>query len=128
MTYGQKPPAPYAIELGRKLRALRTELGMSLGRVEELSHGQYKAVVVGSWERGERSLTVEKLAGLCAFYRVPVTDLLPGSPLVAEAFAAMAATKDIEMQAMTEFYEGVIDSLRVELTTLRAQLNAEIAS
>jgi transcriptional regulator with XRE-family HTH domain len=34
--------------------------------------------VVGSYERGDRSVAVQKLAELAEFYGVPVSELLPG--------------------------------------------------
>ncbi len=45
--------------------------------MEEKSRGQWKAVVVGSYERGDRAITVAKLAALASFYGVPVNELLP---------------------------------------------------
>ena len=35
-------------------------------------------MVVGSYERGDRFVTVQKLAELAEFYGVPVSELLPG--------------------------------------------------
>ena len=67
----------YAKALGARLRAIRTQQGLSLHGVEEKSRGRWKAVVVGSYERGDRAVTVQKLAELAAFYGVPVSELLP---------------------------------------------------
>jgi transcriptional regulator with XRE-family HTH domain len=69
----------YAKQLGGKLRAIRTQQGLSLHGVEEKSQGRWKAVVVGSYERGDRAVTVQRLAELADFYGVPVQELLPGS-------------------------------------------------
>ncbi|SFD05733.1 transcriptional regulator [Streptomyces aidingensis] len=69
----------YAKQLGAKLRAIRTQQGLSLHGVEEKSQGRWKAVVVGSYERGDRAVTVQRLAELAEFYGVPVQELLPGS-------------------------------------------------
>src|SRR5688500_6721238 len=67
----------YAKQLGAKLRAIRTQQGLSLHGVEEKSKGRWKAVVVGSYERGDRAVTVQRLAELAEFYGVPVHELLP---------------------------------------------------
>jgi transcriptional regulator with XRE-family HTH domain len=77
----------YARSLGARLRAIRTQQGMSLHGVEERSEGRWKAVVVGSYERGDRAVTVQRLAELADFYGVPVSALLPeaGSSSVVEA-------------------------------------------
>src|ERR1022692_4500862 len=74
-------PSEYAKTLGARLRAIRTQQGLSLHGVEEKSRGRWKAVVVGSYERGDRSVTVQKLAELADFYGVPVSELLPGDVL-----------------------------------------------
>src|SRR6476619_7804076 len=68
----------YAKALGSKLRAIRQQQGLSLHGVEQKSGGRWKAVVVGSYERGDRAVTVQKLAELADFYGVPVSELLPG--------------------------------------------------
>ncbi|HVE99071.1 MAG TPA: transcriptional regulator [Mycobacteriales bacterium] len=69
----------YAKELGARLRAIRTQQGLSLHGVEEKSDGRWKAVVVGSYERGDRAVTVQRLAELADFYNVPLQELLPES-------------------------------------------------
>src|SRR4030088_520190 len=69
----------YAKALGAKLRAIRTQQGLSLHGVEEKSQGRWKAVVVGSYERGDRAVTVQRLAELAEFYGVPVAELLPSA-------------------------------------------------
>ena len=67
----------YAKALGARLRAIRTQQGLSLHGVEEKSEGRWKAVVVGSYERGDRAVTVQRLSELADFYGVPVGELLP---------------------------------------------------
>jgi transcriptional regulator with XRE-family HTH domain len=69
----------YAKALGMRLRAIRQQQALSLQGVEEKSRGTWKAVVVGSYERGDRAITVQRLSDLARFYRVPVAELLPGA-------------------------------------------------
>lgn len=69
----------YAKALGTRLRAIRQQQGLSLQGVEEKSEGHWKAVVVGSYERGDRAVTVAKLSDLAAFYGVPLSELIPGA-------------------------------------------------
>ena len=74
----------YAKALGSRLRAIRTQQGLSLHGVEEKSNGRWKAVVVGSYERGDRAVTVQRLSELADFYNVPISELLPqGAPSAA---------------------------------------------
>ena len=67
----------YAKALGARLRAIRMQQHLSLHGVERKSGGKWKAVVVGSYERGDRAVSVQRLADLADFYGVPVSDLLP---------------------------------------------------
>lgn len=75
---GPESRSDYAKALGARLRAIRTQQGLSLQRVEQRSHGVWKAVVVGSYERGDRAVTVARLAEIADFYGVPMAELLPG--------------------------------------------------
>src|SRR5256714_14646270 len=61
----------YARALGSKLRAIRAQQHLSLHGVERKSGGRWKAVVVGSYERGDRAVSVQRLAELAGFYGVP---------------------------------------------------------
>ncbi len=67
----------YAKALGARLRSIRAQQHLSLHGVERKSGGRWKAVVVGSYERGDRAVSVQRLAELAEFYGVPVGELLP---------------------------------------------------
>ncbi len=71
------PETDYQQQLGRRLRQIRSQQGLTLQEVEDESGGEWKAVVVGSYERGDRAVSVAKLARLARFYGVPVAELLP---------------------------------------------------
>ena len=86
----------YARALGARLRAIRQQQGLSLHGVEERSQGRWKAVVVGSYERGDRAITVQKLAELADFYTVPVAELLPDSAPAAAAEPPQRLILDLE--------------------------------
>jgi transcriptional regulator with XRE-family HTH domain len=72
----------YAKALGERLRRIRIQKNMSLQDVQQTSDGKWKAAVVGAYERGDRNVTVTKLAELADFYGVPVSEVIPsdGSP------------------------------------------------
>lgn len=67
----------YASLLGERLRRLRQQQVLSLHDVEDQSRGEFKASVVGAYERGERAVSITRLHRLAEFYRVPVSELLP---------------------------------------------------
>jgi transcriptional regulator with XRE-family HTH domain len=67
----------YQRRLGARLRLVRRAQGLRLQDVEDRSGGRLKAVVIGSYERGDRAIATHKLATLASFYGVPVSDLLP---------------------------------------------------
>ena len=89
----------YAKELGAKLRAIRTQQGLSLHGVEEKSQGRWKAVVVGSYERGDRAVTVQRLAELADFYGVPVAELLPDGRVPSRSEPATKIVINLEQLA-----------------------------
>jgi transcriptional regulator with XRE-family HTH domain len=62
-----------AIELGRVLREIRLSRKWSLRDFEIASGGQIKDVVLGSYERGSRSISVSKLTIIAATYSVPMS-------------------------------------------------------
>ncbi|MFQ5555336.1 MAG: transcriptional regulator [Acidimicrobiia bacterium] len=63
--------------VGNRLRSIRRQRGLSLQDVQKLSEQEFKAAVLGAYERGERSLSLPRLHRLATFYGVPVTQLLP---------------------------------------------------
>ena len=64
-----------------RLRLIRKSKGWSLQDVERYSNGQWKAVVIGSYERADRAISLKKAISLMEFYQVPVAELFPDSPL-----------------------------------------------
>ena len=67
----------YNRSVGSRLRAIRKQKGYSLQDVEALSDQEFKASVLGAYERGERSLSLPRLRRLAAFYGVPIDQMLP---------------------------------------------------
>lgn len=67
----------YAVTVGARLRAIRAQQRLSLQEVEQRSGEEFKASVLGAYERGERAISVARLQRLARFYEVPVDQLLP---------------------------------------------------
>jgi transcriptional regulator with XRE-family HTH domain len=81
-------PTGYGRKVGERLRAIRRQKRLSLQDVEAGSAQEFKASVLGAYERGERAISVPRLHRLARFYQVPVDQLLPrddidgGSPVL----------------------------------------------
>jgi len=52
----EKAASAYARRVGERLRAIRKQKGLSLQEVEAASTQEFKASVLGAYERGERSI------------------------------------------------------------------------
>lgn len=63
--------------VGDHLRRLRKQKGLSLLDVEAASSKEFKASVLGAYERGERAISAGRLARLADLYRLPLQAMLP---------------------------------------------------
>lgn len=106
----------YEQEVGQRLRAIRNQLGLTLRDVEDRSEGRWKAVVVGSYERADRSVSLPKLRELAEFYGVDVAELLPGGmakvtdeppPLVIAVSGLRAVSSERELWPLVRFVADV---------------------
>jgi transcriptional regulator with XRE-family HTH domain len=61
--------------VAERLRDIRQQQNLTLKQVEIRSRGKWKAVVIGSYERGARALSIAKAEELCEFYGVPLETL-----------------------------------------------------
>lgn len=64
-------------KVGERLRSIRRQKGLSLHDVEARSNMEFKASVLGAYERGERAISVPRLLRLAEIYQVPGDQLLP---------------------------------------------------
>jgi transcriptional regulator with XRE-family HTH domain len=90
--------------VGERLRAIRRQKGLSLHDVEARSNQEFKASVLGAYERGERAISVPRLLRLAELYRVPADQLLPRS------------THDVDID-LTEG-QGTSESFTIDLVRL----------
>ena len=67
----------YARLVGERLRQIRQQKKLSLSEVENSTNLEFKASVMGAYERGERMISVPRLERLANFYGVTVDQLLP---------------------------------------------------
>lgn len=69
----------YSRLVGGRLRTIRKQKRLSLQEVESRSDNEFRASVLGAYERGERAISVPRLHRLADFYGVPMAQLLPGT-------------------------------------------------
>ena len=69
--------SPYSRSVGERLRVIRRQKRLSLQEVEANSNEEFKASVLGAYERGERAISVPRLERLAKFYGVSIDQLLP---------------------------------------------------
>ena len=118
--------ASYAEQVGERLRNIRLQKGLSLHDVEKRSDKEFKASVLGAYERGERSISVPRLQRLAIFYGVPVDHLLPRlGPEVSEATAASGGGNDeavcIDLEALESRSEPEAQTLNRYLALIQTQ-------
>lgn len=67
---------PTQESIALRIRKIRKDHGWSLVDVQKLSKGHFKAVVLGSYERGDRSMSLKRAIDLAALYQVPLHHLI----------------------------------------------------
>ena len=92
--------SPYSRKVGDRLRVIRKQKRLSLQEVEATSQEEFKASVLGAYERGERAISVPRLERLATFYNVPVDQLLPRSEAVPNGDADPKARKKLAIDVL----------------------------
>jgi transcriptional regulator with XRE-family HTH domain len=112
-----------------RLRAIRKSKGWSLQDVELHSNGKWKAVVIGSYERGDRAISLKKAISLMEFYQVPISELFPEvAPIVSLRSLTLDLVKvstgtDTKVEQIRRFTRLVSDRRKDwngQLLTIRA--------
>ena len=102
----------FNVELGQRLRQARKSRGWSLLEIEDMTDGDFKASVMGAYERGERSVSARRLCKLADLYEVPAGSLLPApydgsdEPLVIDLSRAENLSVD-QANAMERFLNAI---------------------
>ena len=85
----------YAQAVGARLRIMRKQMRLSLQAVEALSEQEFKASVLGAYERGERAISVPRLQRLAKLYDVPVDQLLPADDMATTRWGTTVTGEDV---------------------------------
>jgi transcriptional regulator with XRE-family HTH domain len=106
-------------EIAKRLRQIRRQQSLTLKQVEIRSRGKWKAVVVGSYERGSRSLSISRAQELCDFYGVPLSQLFNSAEKTAES--ELPNLWRIDLRKLRS-YEGLPDLFVEQITSLISYL------
>ncbi len=112
----------YAEIVGARLRTVRRQKRLSLQAVEAASNQEFKASVLGAYERGERSISVPRLQRLARLYAVPVDQLLPAD------FAGPMDRSARELAAARGERQDGTGKVRIDLNALREASGPEAAA
>ena len=86
----------YRSLVGERIRSIRKQKRLSLQEVEARSEAEFKASVLGAYERAERAISVPRLQRLAKFYNVPVDQLLPSEDALNELNVNTHSQVDID--------------------------------
>jgi transcriptional regulator with XRE-family HTH domain len=118
----------YSRKVGERLRAIRRQKRLSLQDVEAASELEFKASVLGAYERGERAISVPRLQRLARFYNVPVDQLLPADegPAFGDGLGAAGLPIDersftIDLRRLEDLSGPEADMLNRYLTMIQVQ-------
>ena len=111
----------YGRIVGDRLRQIRRQKHLSLQEVEAVSGQEFKASVLGAYERGERAISVPRLARLAAFYKVPVDQLLPAPDEEVELTRDDSIGAKIDLTRLEEMSGAEADMLSRYLRMIQVQ-------
>ena len=114
----------------RLLRSLRKKKGLTLRECEIQSEGRFKAVVMGSYERGTRAISLQRLQEIADFYHVPIEYFFQINEKPTEA-TLFRYTFDLRKLRLVSGDDGGFVKLSLLLTYLinrRNDWNGEILS
>jgi transcriptional regulator with XRE-family HTH domain len=93
------------------LKDLRRRKGLTLEEFEKFSGGKVKAVVLGSYERGTRAISLARLEQLAQIYEVPIEYFFLGKNYKSDE-AGLRCTFDLRRIAAREELDGTLINVK----------------
>jgi transcriptional regulator with XRE-family HTH domain len=107
-TVGVVETSSLSVATGKAIRSVRQARGLTLKQLERRSGGRFRASSVGSYERGERGISLERFVELCAAYAVD-----PGR-LLSSIVNAVPSRPPVEPDATVSVRSGDLEILTFE--------------
>ena len=111
----------YNVRVGERLRSIRKQKKMSLQELEAVSNEEFKASVVGAYERGERSVSLPRLHRLAEIYNVPTEQLLPRDAVAGAEGGAPRRKMAIDLVALATKKGAAYEMLGRFLSMIQVQ-------
>ena len=114
------------LKVCQRLRSVREAKSLTLLDVEEKSGGEVTAVALGSYERGDRQISLSKLLQIARVYELPASEILTQKTERVEPIRITVDLRKIRKSARSES----VKTTRVlrEIANLRGDWNGEIIS
>ena len=111
-----------------RLRNLRISSGFTLREVEQRSNGRWKAVVIGSYERGTRQLSLLKAHELCQFYGSDLSALGEIVPHEGSNSIVIDLRKLAELRTLPDHLSKQLARMVNQIAQKRGDRNSEVLS
>jgi len=112
--------------LQTRMRLIRESRHLTLVQAAQLSKGQISAIALGSYERGDRSVSANKLFVIAQIYEVPISELFEVQPnfmseeRISIDVRKILTTNDPVAKAITEVVRNI--------ARMRGDWNGEVIS
>ncbi len=109
-----------------RMRLIRESRHLTLVQAAQLSKGQISAIALGSYERGDRSVSANKLFVIAQIYEVPISELFEVQPnfmpeeRISIDVRKILTTNDPVAKAITEVVRNI--------ARMRGDWNGEVIS
>jgi transcriptional regulator with XRE-family HTH domain len=109
-----------------RMRHIRESRHLTLVQAARLSKGDISAIALGSYERGDRSVSVNKLILIAQLYEVPVSELFDSQPnFMAEERISIDVRKIL--RTTNPVAHAITEVLR-NIARMRGDWNGEVIS
>ena len=109
-----------------RMRRIREGKKLTLAQAAQLSKGSVTAIALGSYERGDRSISVGKLLTIADMYGVPISELF--TPSDKEVINSTTSLDIRKLKCSNTELSNQLFGVVQRITQLRSDWNGEIIS